>query len=856
MRKIFSVREPHGIKRENAYLRLGFPLPKGEFFRKEDVNISTNSTSNTFIFDLTPILYWPDGSMKWVHGDFCFDISKGSTLDFFLENVSEGAPPGSQEGVGCEVKIQKDALRVENGIVEFTFKKGSNRLIEELGIFACLTSRKGIAQQIKWDEVSPIFRGRLRVDIESKGTAFIDKKRLLVRMVTTILYNSPQIHLMAEVHNPHAALHPGGMWDLGDPGSIFFEDFSIHIEKGVAKEALWMDSPERTPVPHDPSSSTLVIYQDSSGGKNWDSPNHVDKDGALTVSFKGYRVLSLKESGQIETLEEGLRASPAVALRLENGPFIEVAIQDFWENFPKAISIQKSGIRMGLFPGEAKGPSELQGGEKKRHFFMLAIPTEEPFTHTRDYLLPLEWALDPEWVRLTGAISYFLPESEDKNDTYLNYVKNVIQGQDSFFKKREIIDEFGWRNFGDIYGDHEAVNHKGDYPFVSHYNNQYDFIYGAIVHFLRSSDWRWWRLAQDLAHHVADIDIYHTKEDKAAYNHGLFWHTDHYKEAKTATHRCYSRKNETTGGGPSNEHNYTTGLLYHYLLTGDGASRDAVLELAQWVLDMDNGERTLFAPIESGPTGLASQTVEVTYHGPGRGAGNSINALMDAYILTRNRDYLFKAEDLIRRTIHPRDKIEKRRLDDPEYRWSYLVYLQVLSKYLDLKEEWGERDWMYFYARESLLHYAQWMLEHEVPYKEVLHKVDIPTETWPAQDIRKACVLNFASKHAPASKKKAFLEKARYFFDRCILDLLSFDTAYLARPMVLLMVYGHIQSYFDSLTVSDLPEYERHFFDFGAPMDFVPQRQRLKHTLGRRIKASAHELKRLIKEKAYRVLKR
>ena len=31
----------------------------------------------------------------------------------------------------------------------------------------------------------------------------------------------------------------------------------------------------------------------------------------------------------------------------------------------------------------------------------------------------------------------------------------TLVGNDSFFAKREAIDEFGWRNFGDTWADHE-----------------------------------------------------------------------------------------------------------------------------------------------------------------------------------------------------------------------------------------------------------------------------------------------------------------------------------------------------------------------------------------------------------------
>ena len=48
-----------------------------------------------------------------------------------------------------------------------------------------------------------------------------------------------------------------------------------------------------------------------------------------------------------------------------------------------------------------------------------------------------------------------------------------------------------------------------------------------------------------------------------------------------------------------------------------------------------------------------------------------------------------------------------------EHRWSYTVFLQVLGKYLDMKTEAGVTDWMFSYARESLLHYARWIARYE-----------------------------------------------------------------------------------------------------------------------------------------------
>ena len=278
-------------------------------------------------------------------------------------------------------------------------------------------------------------------------------------------------------------------------------------------------------------------------------------------------------------------------------------------------------------------------------------------------------------------------------------------------------------------------------------------------------------------------------------------------------------------------------------------AREAVIELADWVMEMDNGLKTLWTIIDDGPTGLASQTVSPDFHGPGRGAGNSINALLDAYRLTGRRIYLVKAEEIIQRCIHPADDIESLHLDDPEYRWSYLVFLQILGKYLDFKKELEETDWHFFYTRDSLLHYAKWMMDNEVPYKDVLHKVEIPTETWPAHDVRKACILNYASKYAPHELKEPFKRKARFFFDRCLKDLLSFETAYLTRPLVILTVFGFMQACFDNNCQEASLDYEIHNYDFGKPVSFKPQRARLKNTIKRKMECSIRALRYLLNSK-------
>ncbi len=844
---LFKIFPSQTSYEQNSLLSIGIPLKKNLIFDKNKIQIS-DEKQNVYPCEIIPLCYWNNKSIKWSLLNICLPpLSSPTTLFLNLLDKERNKDKFS----GLQVDVDKDIIKIHTREREFILHRHSPCIFKDLELDLEFIKSNGEIKRFR-DVKNKTFRvlskGKIKTDIEIKGQLIFSKNEVLnIRFIISFFYHSNTIKMEVEVHNPNSCNHAGGKWDLGDKGAIYFKDFSLLYKfKTVPCQIKYTQDIKKSFDLISRDIDGLKIYQDSSGGENWDSPNHIDHSGNLCVKFKGFYIKEIKQD-KIINKSQGARANPLVMARGES--WICVYVKDFWENFPKAIEVSNQYIRISLFPKESKTFFELQGGEKKTHTIFVDFDSEDKAGDILGLIFPPLFKINPEWIRESSALPYFLPESEDQNKTYLSYIKNIIHGPNSFFKKREQIDEYGWRNFGDLYADHEAVHHKGEKPFISHYNNQYDFLYGAIINFLRSGESKWFDLAEPLARHLIDIDIYHTDKDKSAYNHGMFWHTDHYLEAKTATHRTYSKLNKTTGGGPSNEHNYTTGLLHYYFLTGDILAKEAVIELAQWVINMDRGDKTLYAIFDQGPTGLASQTVDPMYHRPGRGAGNSINALIDAYVLTNQRRFLFKAEEIIRRTIHPKDNIKKLGLDNPEFRWSYLVFLQILDKYISLKLELDEKDWMCFYAIESLIHYGRWMLENEVPYMDVLDRVEIPTETWPAQDIRKAYVLNCVSKYLENNEKELFLKKARFFFDRCIQDLLSFETAYLTRPMVLLSTYGSQQAYFDKKMYNNFIFVLKHNYSFARPSRFVPQKYRWKQTFKKNLKIFTRELLRIIKDK-------
>jgi hypothetical protein len=820
------VREEAGIARQGEPITLGLPFPRGLVRELAQLSLRTPQ-GETQPLQAAATAQWTDGSLKWALLDFQVDVAPRAVAQYGI--VVEGVLRPRTGHPGLQVREAEEAFEIDTGRAVFRLNRRTGALSSQArdggaGFEAAwrMQGAGGVAAAPRvtrsWVETT----GPVRTTVRLEGTFSPgDQPSCQFFAALSFFASSATARVSFTVRNPHRAQHPGNFWDLADGGSVRIRDLSLHVElAGEGRRRIqWSTHPDD--AVREAADGALEIYQDSSGGPNWNSPNHVNGQGRVPTTFRGYRVR------QGEAAMAGERANPLVAAWA--GAFgVGAAVREFWQNFPKAIEAEPGALVVRLFPRQFGDVIELQGGEQKTHVVYLTALTEAAGLERAAWVrAPLMARTSPEWYAASGAVPYLTPAGTDANPDYLALVDQAIDGEQAFERKREIIDEYGWRNFGEIYADHESRYYTGPGPVVSHYNNQYDAVQGAVVQFMRSGDLRWFRMMDELARHVVDIDIYHTTEDRAAYNHGLFWHTNHYASAHRATHRAYSRLAGPASGGPSNEHCYSTGLLHHYFLTGDQGSRQAVLDLAQWVIDVDDGRLHRLRWLDRGPTGGASATSDPSYHGPGRGAGNSVATLLNGLLASGDRRFLDKAEEVIRRCIHPDDDIAARTLLDAERRWSYTVFLQILGRYLDLKIERDEPDAMYGYARESLLRYARWMAEHELPYLSRAETLEFPTETWSAQDMRKSDVFTLAARHSTGAEQARFLDRSEFFFRSSVNELAAAPTRAFARPVVIMMTTGYMHAAFQSRPPAPSPV-PPEALTFGRPTRFVPLRARIK----------------------------
>ncbi|MCD0458892.1 hypothetical protein [Roseiconus lacunae] len=640
--------------------------------------------------------------------------------------------------------------------------------------------------------------------------------------------------------------HPGGNWDLGADGNVVIDELAVCFEFDSATpefELELLDQDQRLTA-----KESIELFQASSGGEHWRSSNHLDRHHNVPWEFCGYR-------GAIDGQPiEGKRAMPVLHAR-GGTQSLSIGVPNFWQNFPAAISASGKTVKLSLLPAQSPGGHELQGGEQKTFEFYVAVDGDSAKESMRDLVRDGSRRIkDEAAARKLKPLAYLSPDAADpKNDLhdprYEALVNLAIEGEDSFFAKREKIDEYGWRHFGDIWGDHEAVFHQGDSPLISHYNNQYDCTLGFGIQYLRSGDKRWLDLMMPMADHAWDIDTYHTDQDKLLYNGGLFWHTYHYADAHTSTHRSYPKQlrvhqsfdggNELSdlgdtgdklaktyqiGGGPAAAHNYNTGWMLAYRLTGKERYKEAAINAADYVMRIDDGSQTPFRWLSRSDTGYSTCSSE-GYYGPGRASGNSTHALLTGHELTGDRKYLDRAAKLMRRTVHPKQDLDALDLLNAELRWFYTMYLQALTRYVDYKLSLGETDDDFRYGVACLRHYARWMAEHERPTLSEPDKLQYPTETWAAQDLRKWQVLEHAARYEcdPQHREKMW-EKAEFFYHYCIDYLTESPTKSLCRPVVLVLNFGWQRPWY--LDHRDQPAFDQPIDDdFGQPMTFVPQRE-------------------------------
>lgn len=762
-----------------TYLKIGVPCPRGKWFTRDNLKPMGQGIDFASCY-LYARQLWQDGSIKWLHlegivkrtdteitGDIPIALTTASCpLNNRVSPVVD-TPNTLSITLNNEMTMsvaKNELLSIETHALQSRFfQYGSTNNITIVNTDYELVSNNGVYQAV-------IIKQSAKVNKEGEKHVVIDAEY-------TVLLNCGCVHGTVSMTNPSPASHPHGKWDLGDPNSVYINEYGLQLT-GATQCAVDIKKRNFEITNND----TMSVYQASSGHINWNSPVHANAENNVTHTLKGFEVVKNEQR-----IDHGNQCNPVLKCgALSRNLYVQT--KDFWQNFPSSITVSKDTVVMSLLGSRYADPIELQPGEQKSREFTIA---PNPCDKARV-------SFSPQWIKNTNVLPFFT----DTPSRFHTLIQQGIDGDASFFEKRIAIDEFGWRHFGELYADHESVLNREKNLFVSHYNNQYDPVFGMLQQWLITGDAKWFELADDLARHVADIDIYHTQLDKPEYSGGLFWHTDHYVQAYTATHRTYSThqpsdvyEDHAGGGGPGGQHCYTNGLTLHYLLTGYGPSKKAVTTMANWIERYYEGDGTLLGAAlalrNRNIPGL--KDIKTGQYPLDRGTGNYVQALLDRFVLYDQLRDIELAGHVIQHTLSSSDDIAERRLDDVENTWFYTVMLQAVCRFIKVKAQLSHRDHYYQHAVNALKHYAMWMVKNEYAYLDKPDILEFPNQTWSGQDLRKLCVLNFAQSYL--KQRMAAFERISELTTSIYHRLSQSDESTNTRVLCLMMQNANYQGY-------------------------------------------------------------
>ena len=789
METVFSIQGIQKNTQQQSMVGLSVPFESGALFAHQSLIATEQLSQQEYPVSFHPLAEWPDKSIKWAKCQIICPIQKGEAAKFSLK-ITIGANNKQADLSNFEQK--SDHSNSQTSLFPSEFNLNSSECCIQLAN----NSPKNLDWQLQSEEILHVdgVKGAVpeyqRVITSEYPNDVPPSEALPLKIKLVQSWQQGLLKNSLTLHNPNKAQHPDGQWDLGDENSLYIKSAKVIVPFVHSDEIKWKNKSDEE---WHNAPSTLNITQHSSGGAQWQSQTHILASGEQPLTVKGFSL----HAGDSDTMQ-GDRIEPMVKVVSEKTQ-LTAFMEGFWQNFPSAIKVDKQALHIELFP-EVDYLHELQPGEQKTHTFWIETSNTSEHTvssHTAASQIetvtqPLQIQLNPQYVAKTKVVANFSGQQEPQIQAL---IAQCLKGKNNFFAKREAIDEYGWRNFGELYADHENTEFKGEGLIISHYNNQYDPIYGFLRQYLLTGESQWFELADDLAKHVIDIDIYRTELDKEEYNNGLFWHTDHYVDAATATHRTYSKNqskdvymDHAGGGGPGGQHCYTTGLMLYYFLTGNQAAKQTVLNLTEWITHIYDGNNTLFDLLIAYKNRYRADLKSINngQYPLDRGTGYLLFALIDAFELTGEQRYLDKASMVIKHTVFIDEDISQRHFENVEETWFYTVFLQAMGHYIQIKNTHGQRDESYHYARTVLLQYADWMVEHERPYLTKPEILEFPNQTWTAQDIRKANVLYLA--HAFSDQQKPdYLQKADELYAYIIDNLATSDESTFTRILALLM---------------------------------------------------------------------
>jgi len=277
----------------------------------------------------------------------------------------------------------------------------------------------------------------------------------------------------------------------------------------------------------------------------------------------------------------------AVALENDRSAVV-IAMRDFMYQRPKTMTVRPGGVDFGIWPRRAGMLRLPQGRSCRQQFSFRFMPSEaEKVDHylsvpTRCDVEPtLAW-LDRESSKDAGP-TWDQPRVMTKDDPGASFFSNILEH--ATFRWQSVAEMF---HFGDVPDMGYTMSYPacsvipgtetppGGFTFSTYHvvhalfhspdrnpkvwtNNEYDIIYCLALETMRTKKQNTFEKLRSAARHQVEVDFVH--------------HSDHWQQHRGTPAHSYDH---TSGTAIIASHQWTQGLYYYYVLTGDDDVPDVV----------------------------------------------------------------------------------------------------------------------------------------------------------------------------------------------------------------------------------------------------------------------------------------
>ncbi|MEE2884736.1 MAG: hypothetical protein VX701_03475 [Chloroflexota bacterium] len=504
----------------SAPLRCGIPFPKGYLGSSDNMRLKDQEGKEISLQSKTTS-NWQDGSVKWAMLDFQKHIGANSDNELILEygsNINKENFPSS-----LTIQDTPERITVDSGRLEVKVDRSGSRPISEILIDgdSYVTSMNVVINGTDGDSyVSEIF------DAED-----------------VIVEESGPVHSVIRVLTNHSSRN----------GKYLFKSvFRIHVYAGMPY--IRVDHTFINDVTNSTFTDIRSMYLN------------------IEAKYSDLKTTELVQTHDNKCLMDGKTYNKRLSGKVKAAS-LEMAVVDFWQQYPKSIRIDSKGIQFGICPDiQVDDYSDTRDNEYKLYYYLKdgVYKFREGLSKTHTFYLGLDLPelplpiaqADTEWYCSSGAFGDVLPSKDERIFVYESKFNDVCT---QYLEGHERHHEYGMLNFGDTCK-----------PSINWLNMEYDTPFVFFVQWARTGDVRWLQEACRAVTHHRDVDTCHASklpmDTGGVYRH-CAGHTGGYYPVDT--------KGLAASGQFTASHTWVDGFLLHYYLTGEPRS----IETARLVAD-------------------------------------------------------------------------------------------------------------------------------------------------------------------------------------------------------------------------------------------------------------------------------